>query len=188
MKYGSSDEEYPSELFLILLIKAGLVPVGAEQDVRHPVRRFAHLLTDNIQVNIRAAFDDQLIMNVTDDEAVLESFHGVAEDVAADGLDDVLHELWTVGFDAFPFLCISNTFIGDGFAAILVFSDTWFHVGEQATGWKFDEEHSAFIKEADPAYFRLDALRDRSFDSAVDVPPKGCDHRVGVSPGVDQRL
>ena len=78
------------------------VPIGAEQDVRHPVRRSAHLLTDHIQVNIRAAFDDQLIMNVTDDEAVPESFHGVAEDVAADSLDDVLHELRTVGFDAFP--------------------------------------------------------------------------------------
>ena len=83
----------------VLFIKIGLVSIGAEQDVRHPVRRSAHLLTDHIQVNIRAAFDDQLIMNVTDDEAVLESFHGVAEDVAADGLDDVLHELWTVGFD-----------------------------------------------------------------------------------------
>lgn len=58
-----------------------------------------------IQINVRAAFDDQLIVDVTDDEAVPKSLHGVAEDVAADGLDDVLHELRTVGFDAFPFLC-----------------------------------------------------------------------------------
>ena len=50
-------------------------------------------------------FDDQLIVDVTDDEAVPKSLHGVTEDVAADGLDDVLHELRTVGFDAFPFLC-----------------------------------------------------------------------------------
>lgn len=89
----------------VFFIKIGLVAVGTEQDVRHPVRRSAHLLTDHIQVNIRAAFDDQLIMNVTNDEEVSESLHGVTEDVAADGLNDVLHEFRTIGFDALPFLC-----------------------------------------------------------------------------------
>ena len=115
----------------VFFIKIGLVAIGTEQDVRHPVRRSAHLLTDHIQVNIRAAFDDQLIMNVTDDEAVPEGLHSVAEDVAADGLNDVLHELRTVGFDAFPLFCGSNAFVGDGFATILVFSYTGLHVGEQ---------------------------------------------------------
>ena len=89
----------------VFFIKAGFVAVGAEKDVRHPVRRSAHLLANHTQVNVRTTFDDQLIMNMTDDEAVPESFHGVTEDVAADGLDDVLHELRTIGFDAFPFLC-----------------------------------------------------------------------------------
>lgn len=89
----------------VFFIKAGFVTVGMEQDVRHPVWRSAHLFTDHIQINVRAAFDDELIVDVTDDEAVPKSLHGVAEDVAADGLDDVLHELRTVGFDAFPFLC-----------------------------------------------------------------------------------
>ena len=115
----------------VFFIKIGLVAVGAEQDVRHPVRRSAHLLTDHIQVNVRTAFDDQLIMNMTDDEAVPEGLHGVAEDVAADGLDDILHELWTVGFDTFPLFCGANSFIGYRFAAILVFSDAGLHVGEQ---------------------------------------------------------
>ncbi len=71
-------------------------------------------------------------MNMTDDKAVSECFHGVTEDVAADGLDDVLHELWTVGFDALPFLCRTYSFVGDGLSALLVFSDTGLHVGEQA--------------------------------------------------------
>ena len=115
----------------VFFVKKGLISISTEQDVRHPVRRFAHLLTDHIQVNIRAAFDDQLIMNVTDDEEVPESLHGVTEDVAADSLDDVLHELRTVGFDTFPFLCRTDSFVGDGLSAILVFSDTGFHVGEQ---------------------------------------------------------
>ena len=53
-------------IFLIFLVEHGLVPIGPEQDVRHPVRRSAHLLANHIQVNIRTAFDDQLIMNVTD--------------------------------------------------------------------------------------------------------------------------
>ena len=116
----------------VFFVKIGLVAIGAEQDVRQPFRRSAHLLTDHIQVNIRAAFDDQFVMNVTDDEAVPERFHGVTEDVPADGLDDVLHELRTVGFDAFPLLGGANAFVGDGFSAILVFSDTGLHVGEQA--------------------------------------------------------
>lgn len=116
----------------VFFIKIGLIAVGTEQDVRHPVRRSANLLTNGIQVNVGAAFDDQLIMNVTDDKAVPESLHGVAEDVAADGLDDVLHELRTVGFDTFPLLCGAGAFIGDGFATILVFSDAGLHVGEQA--------------------------------------------------------
>ena len=85
---------------LVLAILICLVAVGVEQDVRHPVRRSSHLFADDIQINSRVAFDDKLIMNVTDDEAVQESFHGVTEDVTADGLDDVLHELRTIGFDA----------------------------------------------------------------------------------------
>jgi len=115
----------------VFFIKIGLIAVGTEQDVRHPVRRSAHLLADRIQVNVRTAFDNQLIMNMTDDEAVPESLHGVAEDVAADGLNDVLHELRTVRFDAFPFLCGSNTFISYGFAAELILTNTRLHVGRE---------------------------------------------------------
>ena len=129
----SGDEPGAAFFMSVFFIKAGLVTISTEQDVRHPVRRSAHLLTDRIQVNVRAAFDDQFIMNVTDDEAVSESPHSVAEDVAADSLDDVLHELRSVGFDAFPLLCGSNAFIGDGLSAILVFSNARFHVREQAT-------------------------------------------------------
>lgn len=102
---ASGDEPGAAIFMSVFFIKIGLIPIGAEQDVRHPVRRSAHLLANHTQVNVRAAFDDQFIMNVTDDKAVPESLHGITEDVAADGLDDVLHELRTIGFDAFPFLC-----------------------------------------------------------------------------------
>ncbi len=131
---AASGDEPGAAIFMSVFFYKKLVsyPSAREQDVRHPVRRSAHLLTDHIQVNIRAAFDDQLIMNMTDDEAVPESFHSVAKAVAADGLDDILHKLRTIGFDTFPLLCGSNSLIGDEFAAILVFSDTGFHVGQQA--------------------------------------------------------
>ncbi len=71
-------------------------------------------------------------MNMPDDKAVSECLHGIAENITADGLDDILHELWTVGFDAFPFLRGFYAFVGNGFAAILVFSDARLHVGKQA--------------------------------------------------------
>ena len=46
---------------LVLAIPICLVAVGAEKDVRHPVRRSAHLLANHTQVNVRAAFDDIVI-------------------------------------------------------------------------------------------------------------------------------
>ena len=113
MKAASGDEPGAAIFMSVLFIKFGLVAVGAEQDVRHPVRGSAHLFTDSFEIDAGITFDDQFIMDMSDDEAVPESFHGVAEDVSADGLHDVLHKLRTVGFDAFPFLCGSNAFIGD---------------------------------------------------------------------------
>lgn len=104
-KRPSGDEPGAAIFMSVFFVKIGFVAVGAEQDVRHPVRRSAHLLADHIQVNIGTAFDNQLIMNMTDDEAMPERFHSVTENVAADGLDDVLYEFRTVRFDAFPFLC-----------------------------------------------------------------------------------
>ena len=127
-------------------------------------------------------------MNVTDDEAVPESFHCIAKDVSADRLHDVLNEFRSVGFDAFPFLCGSYTFIGDRFSAVLIFTDSGLHIGEQTTGGELDEEHSTFINELDATDFGLDPLSDGCFYSTVDIPPEGCDHRVGIAPGIDQRL
>ena len=56
-------------------------------------------------------FDYKFIMNMPDDEAVSESFHSIAEDIAGYILDDVFHKLRAVGFNAFPFLCGADAFI-----------------------------------------------------------------------------
>ena len=112
----------------VFFIKIGLITVGAEQDVRQPVRGSAHLFADSFQVNAGAAFNDKLIMDVPDDEAVPEGLHGIAEDVTTDGLDDILHEFRAVGLYAFPFLRGSHAFIANGFTAELIGADPGFYI------------------------------------------------------------
>ena len=124
----TGDEPGAAILMSVFFVKHGLIPVGAEQDVRHPFRGSSHLFTDGLQINSGAAFDDQFIVNVSDYEAVPEGLHCIAEDVAADCLDNVLYELRTVRFDAFPFLRGSDTFVGDGFTAELILTNTGLHI------------------------------------------------------------
>ena len=81
----------------VFLVKLCLISICPEQDARHPVRRPSHLFIDGFQVNAGVAFDDQFIMDMTDDETVPEGLHGIAEYIAADGLDNILHELRTGG-------------------------------------------------------------------------------------------
>ena len=133
----------------VFFIKIGFISIGAEQDIWHPVRGSAHLLTDYFQVNDGIAFDDQFVVDVTDYKAMPERFHSVAEDVTAEAmgkglhgigqditaysLDDVLHEFWTVGFDAFPSFICADTFIGDGFTTELVHTYTRLYVRQASS-------------------------------------------------------
>ena len=117
----------------VFFIKIGFISIGAEQDIWHPVRGSAHLLSDYLQVNDGIAFDDQFVVDVTDYKAMPERFHSVAEDVTADGLRDVLHEFWTVGFDAFPSFICADTFIGDGFTTELVHTYTRLYVRQASS-------------------------------------------------------
>ena len=111
-------------------------------------------------------------MNVPDDEAVSECLHGIAEDIAADGLDDILNEFRPVGFNAFPFLCRAYAFIGGGFSAELIGSDPGLHVCKSASGRKLDEEHSAFVKELNTTDFGFDPLGDGCFYSTINAPTR----------------
>ena len=56
--------------FLLLLIKSALIPIGPELDAGYPRRGPPHLLTDRVQGHLRAAFDDELVMDVSNDLAV----------------------------------------------------------------------------------------------------------------------
>lgn len=72
-------------------------------------------------------------MDMSDDEAVAEGFHSIAEDVATYSLDYILNELRTIGFNAFPLLCRSHAFIGDGFSAELIGADPGLYICKSAS-------------------------------------------------------
>ena len=57
-------------LFLLLLVKPALIPIGPELDAGYPRRGSPHLLTNGVQRYLRAALDNELIMDVPDDLAV----------------------------------------------------------------------------------------------------------------------
>lgn len=82
--------------FLFFLIIWRLVSVSTEQEPADPVRCLPHLAADGIQGHVHVAFNDQFVMDMPHDGAVAERLDGMHEDVAAYGLDDVLHELGAV--------------------------------------------------------------------------------------------
>lgn len=128
-------DERPSDhsgglLLSVLTVPGSFISIRPEQNIRHPVRGSSHLLTDHFLVNSGVTFDDQFIVDVTNDKAMAKSFHSVAEDVAADSLDDILHELRSIGFNAFPLLCRADAFISDGFSSELIGYDPGLHICE----------------------------------------------------------
>ena len=129
---------------VILLIAPAGIPISSQTDARKPGRGLPHDGADVLQVFICGALDDQLIVDMTDDTVIPEVLHGIAEDIAADRLHDVLNEFRTVGFDAAPFLCGIRAIVGDGFGAVLVESHLGLHIGEPSAGWEFDKKHSGF--------------------------------------------
>lgn len=76
----------------VLFIKICFISIGPEQDIRHPVRGSTHLLTYDFQVNSGVAFYDKFIMDMPDDKTMTESLRSIAEDISADGLDDILNK------------------------------------------------------------------------------------------------
>lgn len=174
--------------FLIFFVEFRLISISADQDIRHPVWRAAHDRADRVHGDILAAFYDDFVMDMAADEAEGQVSHGEAEEVAGDCLDDVLHELRTVGFDPLPFFVGADSLIGDGFPAETIFSHLWLDVGEGAAGWEMDEKHPAFVLEADTAHFCVDPLFDGGFDCGVHIPPILHDVRICGAPRIYQRL
>jgi hypothetical protein len=141
-----------------------------------------------MEVNFLAAFDDQLIMDVSNDEAVGESLHGIAEDVPADCLNDVLDKFGAIRFDALPGFCASDAIVADGFSAEAVLSKPWVDIAEPSSRRQGDEEDAVLVGELDAADLRPDVLPDSCFDRLIDSSPELHNMRIGLSPEVYQRL
>ena len=82
----------------ILHVKIADITVCPEIKARSPVGSPTHLLTQHIEGNTGISLNNKLIMDVHDDGAVPQRFHGTAQDVAGSRLHDIFHELGAVGF------------------------------------------------------------------------------------------
>lgn len=173
---------------LLLLIKPALIPIRSQQQTRYPRRCPAHLLTDGIQRHFRTALDNQLIVDMPADEAVGQRPHGVGEDVPADRLDDVLHELRTVGLDTTPFLLTVHAHICDALAAELVRAHPGLDVGQFPAGGQSDEQHAALYLEQDISDLLKLTPADCSLHGIVHAPSVLHDLRIGRTPHIHQRL
>ena len=88
---------------LVFFIKFGLIPIRTEQKSLRPGRRPPHLFTHGCKRHPLVCLDNQFIMDVGDNAAAPQRFHGIHEDVPRYCLDDVFQELWTVAFKPLPF-------------------------------------------------------------------------------------
>ena len=62
--------------------------------------------------------------------------------IPGNALDDILHELRTVGFDPFPFPAGADAEIRDGLPAETVFTEAGLHIGQAAAGGQRNEQHA----------------------------------------------
>ena len=75
--------------FLIFFVEGRDVTVGAELQAFCPRRSPAHLFTENVKRHARVCFDDQFVVDMHDDGAAAQRFHGIAEYVAGGRLHDM---------------------------------------------------------------------------------------------------
>lgn len=178
-KYRESRQSHAACFFLVFLIKITFISVRPEQQPFSPRRRPTHLLTDGVNADIPVAFDDKFIMDMANNITASQRLHGIAEDVPADGLDDVLHELRAIAFEPFPLLCCADAFIGDGFPAEAVLAYPGLYVGKPPSAGELYEQHAALIQEADEANPHGDTFLDGCLHGGVHLPPEIDDVRIG---------
>ena len=112
----------------VLFIKITFVPISTERKPLCPRWSSTHHLADFRYIRIYRAFDDKFIVDVAADTIIPQHSHSITENIPADRLNDVLHELRTVAFNALPFLRCANALISDGLATELILADTGFDI------------------------------------------------------------
>jgi hypothetical protein len=135
-----------SYYFSVLLIKRTFIPICPKDQSLRPGRCPAHLLTNSIYAGVFAALDDQFIMDVAHNGTAPQRLHSVAENVPADALDDVFHELGPVAFQPLPLLGGPDAFVGHGFPTELILPDPGLHIGKSPAAGQFDEQHTALAE------------------------------------------
>ena len=148
----------------------------------------SHDVADALHIGIFRNFDDQFIVDMSADETVFQVLHGIAENVAADSLGDILDVFRAVGFDPLPFLICADSIIFHAFPAEAVCADPGLHIAEPSAGWKVNKEHAGFPAEPDTADFCHEMLRNAVFYCLIDIPPEPDDIRIGLAPHIDERL
>lgn len=122
------------------------------------------------------------------DEAVFQVLHGVAENIAADGLSNVFDDFRTIRFDPLPFLICADSVIFHTLAAEVGYPDPGLHIAEPSAGWKVNKEHTGFPAEPDTADSCHEMLRNAVFYCLIDISPEPNDIRIGLAPHIDERL
>ena len=127
-------------------------------------------------------------MDMRHNRAVPQRLHGIAQNVPADRLNDVLHEFRAVAFQTRPLLRGVCAHVGDGGAAELILPDAGLYVSQPPPGRQRDKQHTRLTGEANAVCFRCGLIDDSPCDGPVNFPPQLDDHGIGCAPGVHQRL
>ena len=114
----------------VFLIEFALETIRTEQKLLCPRWGSRHLLTHDRKRNSLVTFDDEFVMDVGDNVHATQRLYGIAENVAADGLRNVFHELRAVGFNPYPLFREIQSHVGNGFATELILSNARLHIGE----------------------------------------------------------
>ena len=130
------------------LIKVTFVAIGPQEQTADPWWSSAHLVTDFLQIDAGAAFDNQLIMHRSHDETVPERLHGIGQNVAGDRLDNVFRDFRPVGFQPGPFAQV-GAFVGHALGAEAIHADAGLDVGKPSAGGQVDEQHPALVVESE---------------------------------------
>ena len=118
--------------------------------------------------------------------AAAQRTHGVTQQVAADALHDVFHELGAVGLDALPLFRRAHAHIGHSRRAELVLTDSGLGVTQVSAGGQVDEQHSGLHMESNAVGVGGGFITNCRHNRFVHVPPQPGDVRVGAAPLPDQ--
>ena len=116
-----------------LPVSLAFISIGSQHEPGNPRRCPAHLFADVLDAGVLFCFQNDLVVHVPDDPLLPQRLHGVGQNVAADGLRDVFHQLRTVALDPLKLFLSGHAIVGDPFAAKLVLADPRYRISVTRT-------------------------------------------------------